>query len=128
MRWLALPLLLAACTSVLGDTSTSDRDFAKLIAGRTAGAPQSCIDLSQSNGPQVIDARRIAYHQSGRREWVSDLPEACPGLRRDVTLIVEVYGSQLCENDRFRTISPGQSIPGAYCRFGKFTPFDKPRD
>jgi hypothetical protein len=128
MRWLALPLLLAACVSVPSDTSTGDRAFAELTKGRTAGTPQRCIDISQSNGPQVIDAQRIAYHQSGRREWVSNLRAACPSLRQGVTLIVDVYGSQLCENDRFRTVSPGQSIPGAYCRFGKFTAFDKPRD
>lgn len=127
MRWLALPLLLAACASVPNDASDGDRDFAQLTAGRTAGTPQRCIDSSQFNGPRIIDARRIAYHQSGR-EWVSDLPAACPGLRRDATLIVDVYGGQLCQNDRFRTVYPGQSIPGPYCRFGKFTPYDKPHD
>jgi hypothetical protein len=41
-------------------------------------------------------------------------------------VIIDLYGSQMCENDRFRTVSPGTSIPGAFCRLGKFTPYDLP--
>ena len=42
------------------------------------------------------------------------------------TMIVDVYGGQLCRNDRFRLVEPGLSIPSAYCRFSGFTPYDKP--
>ncbi|MCH7863407.1 MAG: hypothetical protein IH998_17535, partial [Proteobacteria bacterium] len=57
--------------------------------------------------------------------WRNDLASSCPGLRPYPTLIVEVHGSQLCRNDRFRVLDPGSSIPGAYCMFGKFTPYEK---
>ena len=41
------------------------------------------------------------------------------------TMIVEMHGSQLCRNDLFRMNEAGSSIPNAYCRFGKFTPYSK---
>ena len=126
MRALILPFLLAGCAAAPDDMS-GDRELAKITAGRNAGAPQSCINQSQIQGPQIVDARTVVYRQTGRRIWVNTLTNECPGLRPDATLVVEPFGSQLCENDRLRTVYPGQSIPGPYCRFGKFTPYDKPK-
>jgi hypothetical protein len=98
------------------------------LAGRVAGEPRRCINLSLlSNGPVIEDANTIVYRQSGRRWWVTHPVDSCPSLRPMTTLILDVYGSQLCANDRFRTILPGTTIPSAYCRLGPFTPYDKPR-
>ncbi len=83
-----------------------------------------CIRLNQSNGPQIIDRDTLLYNEM-RTVWRNDLPEGCPGMGPGDTLIVELYGSQLCRNDRIRTLSPGQGIPGPQCRLGKFTPYRK---
>ncbi|WP_235529819.1 hypothetical protein [Sphingomonas sp. Leaf242] len=95
------------------------------LAGRTAGAPVRCIDLQQLNGPEIVDAHTILYRQSGKRIWKTGPVGECPSLRPFDTLIVDVYGGQLCRNDRFRTVSVGMSIPSGYCRFRDFTPYDK---
>ena len=124
MRVLALLPLLAACSSLPADTSSADRALAKAVEGRTAGTPQRCIDRSVS-GPQIIDARTLIYTQSGRRIWINTLPAACPALRPDSVLIVQAFGSGMCENDQFQARQPSQIIAGPICRFGKFTPFDK---
>jgi hypothetical protein len=107
--------------------ATHHDDVAKTLGGRTPGTPQTCIDNGSAGSPQIIDDRTLLYTESGRRIWRNDLPEACPGLRDDSHLIVEVYGSQLCQNDRFRAVDFGSHIPGPYCRFGKFVPYDKPK-
>ena len=97
------------------------------LAGRIPGEPQQCLNLSlQTNGPVIEDANTIVYRQSGRRWWVTHPVDGCPSLRPVTTLITEVYGGRLCANDRFRTIIPGMTLPSAYCRFGPFTPYDKP--
>lgn len=97
------------------------------LAGRVAGAPVECISLAPgaTNGPQIVDDHTILYRQSGKRIWRTGPVGTCPGLRPLATMIVDVYGSQLCHNDRFRTIEPGMSIPSASCRLDRFTPYDK---
>ena len=113
-------LLLAIAAPALA------RDHADPLAGYVAGAARECLDNSQTLGPDVIDDRTILYRENGRRIWRNDLPERCPGLRPYVTLIViDKFGGQLCRNDRFRFVEPPQTIPGAVCRFGNFTPYTK---
>lgn len=96
------------------------------LAGRAAGKAVDCVDQSQLGGPDIVDGRTILYRQSLRRIWRNDLPAACQGLRPMTTLIVEVYSSQLCSGDRFRTQDWGAVVAGPYCRLGKFTPYDRP--
>lgn len=105
----------------------SDARLASAIGDRVAGEPSRCIDPSLLDGPQVVAPDTVIYRENASRIWVSKV-EACPSLRATSTLIVDIYGSNLCRNDRFRTIEPGTSIPGPYCRFNDFTPFEKPGD
>jgi hypothetical protein len=125
----ARALIAIGTIAIAGATlaAAHDDDLAKALAGRTPGTPQACVETSWVDGPQIIDNRTLIYRQTGRRLWRNDLPEACPGLHQDSRLIVELYGSQTCESDRFRPVDPGSRIPGAYCRLGKFVPYDKPR-
>ena len=64
----------------------------------------------------------LVYRRGGTI-WLNRLRATCPALRPTSTLIVEVHGSQYCRGDRFRTIEPGQSIPGPTCLLGPFTPW-----
>ncbi|MGR6328545.1 hypothetical protein ACU5AX_05740 [Sphingomonas sp. XXL09] len=98
------------------------------LAGRVAGPPSECISLSSTHGPEVIDTHTILYTEgAGRRIWKTGPVGDCPSLRPLNTLIIDVYGGQLCRNDRFRVLEPGVSIPSAYCRFTAFTPYQRPR-
>ena len=120
-------LILGGCAAAHADRGSDDAaDLAEALAGRTLGAPQSCIALTSSDGPQVI-GENLLYRDGGRL-WLSQPVGGCPSLRGDPIIIVEVYGSQLCRNDRFRTAERGGiGIPGPYCRFGSFVPYAKPR-
>ena len=131
MRWALVTIgaaLVAGCTAS-AEQSTSqqakaDRDLAKAIGDRKAGAPVDCINSTTNDGPQIIDKQTVIYRQ-GQRVWVNKLTAECPGLTPFNTMLVELHGSQICRNDQFRIIEPGSSIPGAFCRFGKFTPYSK---
>lgn len=118
IRSAALLLLLTACA-----TRSAERDP---LAGRVAGEPVNCISLNRNTSPEIVDGRTILYRETNRRVWRTGPVDACPSLRPLQTLIVEVYGSQLCRNDRFRVLQPGTSIPGPICRFDRFTPYDLP--
>jgi len=129
-RWIALAALsLASCAQtpemLARDQADSERALNKALAGRTPGTPVDCIPNDRTQNAQIIDHRSILYSQTGRVIWRNDVGESCPSLRQNATLIVEVYGSQICRNDRFRVVEPGQTIPSAYCLFGRFTPYTK---
>jgi hypothetical protein len=121
-------LALAACTPSAqmqaSQQAEAAKDLADALGTRTPGAPKDCISVSDSDGPQIIDDHTILYKPVSRTLWRNDLGTSCPGLRPYTTLIVEVHGSQICRNDRFRVLDPGSSIPGPYCMFGKFTPYE----
>ncbi|MEP9361258.1 DUF6491 family protein [Sphingomonas sp. KR3-1] len=122
---LALAGCAASSAMQASQQAEAQKDLADALAGRVAGAPRDCISVSDSDGPQIVDDRTILYKPVGRTLWRNDLASSCPSLRPYATLIVEVHGGQLCRNDRFRVLDPGASIPGPFCAFGKFTPYEK---
>lgn len=128
-RWMILPAIaLIGCTSAAAFQSSTvdraDRALANEIKDRTPGTPVNCISSSGTGGPQIIDRNTILYRE-GRTVWRNELPAECRSLEPGNTMIIEVHGGQLCQNDKFRVIEPGSSIPGQYCRLGKFTPYRK---
>ncbi len=120
---LLLPFIaLASCSApaATGGSSVA-ADLADALKGRTAGSPQRCINASNLEAPRII-GETLVYRQGGRL-WTTRIEEGCPSLAGDPLLVVEVYGSNLCRNDRFRTVPRGASIHGPYCRFGEFVPY-----
>lgn len=109
----------AALAAVL--LTGADRDP---LAGRVAGTPERCISLGIGDGPTIVDAHTILYRQ-GPRVYRTGPRGSCPALRPFNTLIVEVFGGQLCTGDRFRVLEPGSTIPSAACLFTDFTPYTK---
>lgn len=131
MRGLAIGamLVLAGCAAnsemQASQQAEAAKDLADALGDRMPGTPQDCISVTDSEGPQIIDDHTILYKPVGRTLWRNDLASSCPSLTPYTTLIVEVHGSQLCRNDRFRVLEPGNTIPGPTCFFGKFTPYVK---
>lgn len=126
MRIVLIPIAALGLLGAAAPAAPRKDALAEALAGRVAGKPVDCVEHSRLDGPQIIDEKTLIYRESGRRIWRNDLIAACPGLRPMDTLVVDVFGSQLCRNDHFRSVSPGMTIPGAICLLGKFTPYDKP--
>ena len=95
------------------------------LAGFTPGPEQSCIDVQRVQGPEIVDEHTVLYRQTGGRIWKTGSVGRCPSLQPLSTLVVEIYGGQLCRNDRFRVLTPGTLIPSGYCRFKPFVPYTK---
>ncbi|MES2339915.1 MAG: hypothetical protein V4537_17620 [Pseudomonadota bacterium] len=120
-------LTLTGCATTQADPAARDAaELADMIGGRSAGKAQRCIGLTSATGPTIAGTSLV--YRDGRRLWVSRPIDGCPTLRGDPITIVEMTGSQLCAGDRFRTIERGGiGIPGPYCRFGPFVPWEKAR-
>lgn len=125
---LVLAATLAGCAAtpeqVAADRQDAARDLARATEGLVAGKPQTCIGSTDADGPQVIAPDTLVYRAAGRT-WVTQAV-GCP-LGRDPLIVVNMFGSQLCRNDTFRTFQRGSvAVPGPICRFGDFTPYAKP--
>lgn len=125
MRFLPLLLALSGCAA-LGDREDEGAELARQLAGRSAGAPQSCVPIAQATSLEIVDRQTLAY-RVGSTTYVNRLPTDCPGMRPFNTLIVETHGSQYCRLDRVRALEPGSSIPGPICPLGDFIPYRLPR-
>ncbi|MGN6374124.1 MAG: hypothetical protein ACTHMG_01075 [Sphingomonas sp.] len=128
MRSLSLTLALAAAALAAGSAvaarhggdDDAQRDLAKALAGHVESGSVQCIDPRMTEGPQIIGHDTLLYRRGGT-VYRANLIGPCPSLREGVTIINEVYGGQLCRNDKFRTLEPGTTIPSSYCRLGDFT-------
>ncbi|WP_159709218.1 DUF6491 family protein [Sphingomonas sp. AX6] len=126
---LGAAMLLTACATTPERRAEAEAaqaaELAEALDGYSPGAPQDCMPIDRTNGPQIIGGGVVLYRESGRRTWLARTEDECPWLRRDGILVTERFGNQMCRTDRFRLIDRGSSIPSGHCRFGSFTPYDK---
>ena len=118
----SLAISLAACTAQPAPIGTARADE---LAGRVAGAPQSCVPSQPTTNLRVIDPATLVYG-SGRTVYLNRLRAPCPGLTSMTTLIFDLHATQYCSGDHFRTIEPGLTIPGPVCFLGDWVPYRRP--
>lgn len=114
-------LALALVSTLLVSAAATKDPF----AGYVAQAPVDCIDPQFAQGPAIYPPNTIIYRRTERILYRTRPIGTCPALRSDSTLIVEIFGGQLCKHDRFRTREPGDIIPGPVCQFDSFVPYRK---
>lgn len=76
---------------------TGEEKLAKLLEGRVAGEPVSCISLFDSRDTKVIDRTAIVY-DAGRTIYVNR-PRDARSLDSDDIMVTKPTGSQLCRMD-----------------------------
>src|SRR5690242_846047 len=113
---------LCACTAAppppAGPVQLTD------LAGRTAGAPQPCVPITQTESSLRISEgdRHTLLYGSGPTIWVNRLGPGC-GFAQTDTLVSEVQGSHYCRGDIVRAIDVLSRIPGPSCVLGDFVPY-----
>lgn len=117
-------VLLAACATVPA-AAGDDPELTKLIAGKVAGKPQSCISLRDARS-STITRDAIVFRESRRRTYVSATP-GCRTNALDPILITRSFGSRLCSGDLVTLTDRGSGFPGPSCPLGEFTPYETPR-
>lgn len=117
-------LATASCTRPAAPNGNAE--FAQELAGRSAGAPASCINSRQNANLRVVDSQTLAY-DDGPTLWVTHLGAACPGIATLSTVIVEPQlGGQYCKGDHIRGLEQGATIPGPICFIGEWVPYRRP--
>ena len=126
MLVIAFGFVLAGCaTQPPAPTRTAEAqtELNKLLAGKTASAPITCLQHYRTNDMVRIDESTVAFKQ-GRRVYVNHLIGACSNLDSSFyTLVTRSSGTGLCRGDiaHVRDLSTG-AIVGS-CAIGDFVPY-----
>lgn len=84
---------------------------------------ERCLSFSRYRRIEIIDEYTLLFRSRGDRAWLNVLPRRCPGLDRDMLLVLEHRGPRLCRLDRFQGASRiGGSVGTPLCAFGSFEP------
>ena len=134
MRRIALLLIGAALGSCATTPPAPTRSAAKqveyerLLAGKVAGAPQSCLATYHQNDMVVIDESTVAFRQGSNRVYVNHMQGGCSNLGDNYALVTKQFGSaQLCRGDIAQVVDLTNKFTVGSCVFGDFIPYARPR-
>lgn len=127
-------MIVAAVMALAGATAESaDRKqtraeknearLAKLIEGRIAGTPVSCIPAFKSDKLEVIDGVAMVYGD-GDTIYVGK-PSDPRSLRRDDVIVINRFGGQLCHTDIIRTVDRMSGFTTGALFLEQFVPYKK---
>jgi len=97
--------------------------LAQMLEGRAAGEPVSCIPLVKSNRLEVIEGVALVY-DSGDTLYVGK-PKDPTTLGRDDIVVIDRFGSQLCDTDIVRTVDRNGGYFTGVVFLNKFVPYKK---
>jgi hypothetical protein len=124
----AISLALIAGPAAAADQVVSPRDQAtidRLLKGKVAGDPISCIAIPRSGG-STIAGNRIYYRGTGRTVYVNDPGPSC-GLRSGSAIVIKTPANQFCRGDIITLFEPSSGMDRGSCALGEFTPWTDPR-
>lgn len=126
-------LALAATSALLIGTAGSaatarpklspEERLARMIEGRQAGKPVSCINSWDARDMTVLDKTALVY-RSGGTIWVNR-PQNARDLDDDDILVTHTTGSQLCRLDIVQTVDRSSKMLTGVVNLGDFVPYKK---
>ena len=100
---------------------TPEQRLDKLLDGRVAGKPVSCISQFDSREMQVLDKTAIVYGW-GNTIWVNT-PRNAQDLDDDDILVTRTSGSHLCSLDIVNTLDRTAGFFNGSISLGQFVPY-----
>jgi hypothetical protein len=121
---------LAGCAATAEQPMRSaqkQQEYQRLIAGKVAGPPVSCLPTYNANDMIVIDEQTIAFRQGGNHVYIAHMPGGCSNLGRPpYVMVTKQFGTaQLCRGDIARIVDTTNRITVGSCVFGDFTPYSR---
>lgn len=101
-----------------------EKELAKLLEGRVAGEPTSCIRTPPNDRVRVIDDTAIVYG-GGKTIYVNRTSRPSDIDDRDTMVIRRFSGSQLCKTDTVTTIDRGSQMFSGVIFLSEFVPYTR---
>jgi hypothetical protein len=130
MRKIALALVASAALLTgpalhARDRLTPEQRLDKMLEGREAGEPVSCISNWNTRDMVVLDDTALVFGH-GSTIWVNR-PENPNQLDRDDVLLTRLHGSQFCKLDIVQTLDRSSHFPTGFISLGDFVPYRRVR-
>lgn len=121
-------LLAAAIASPAGAAAreTGDVQLQKMLVGREAGKPVSCIPLNAVSSSEIIDGKAIVY-RAGSKLYVNQPRSGAEQLSDNDILVTQTSTSQLCSIDSVRLVDRSSYFPRGFVVLDEFVPYTKVR-
>ena len=131
MKTLKIAMFALAAAGLLNAPALDARErpsgeekLAKLLKGRVAGEPESCIRTFPHTRLTVIDGTALVYKQGStlwvnRTRYPSDIDD-------DDALVSRQFGAQLCRTDIVTTIDRNAQFYTGNIFLGDFVPYRRP--
>ena len=124
----ALAIALAATALLAGGASlqakpklTPEQRLEKLLEGRVAGKPTTCISMSDTRDLEIIDGLALVY-RSGSTLYVNR-PKNPKDIDSDDILVIRPTGSQLCRLDMIHTVDRIGHFTTGFINLNDFVPY-----
>jgi hypothetical protein len=121
---LSASVLLALPAVSATPKMTDAQRLEKALAGRTAGKPQSCVQLRDLGGSEVI-GDDILYRANHRIVYRNQSSGGCESARFGDALVTRIHSSRLCRGDVVRTADLRAGFESGFCVLGDFVPYRK---
>ena len=101
-----------------------EEKLAKLLDGRVAGEPQSCIRTLGSRNLSQIDGTALTY-RDGDTVWVNYTRNPDSIDDRDIMVIDRFSGSSLCRTDQMKLVDRVNGFLSGILLLDEFVPYKK---
>ena len=130
--------LLAAAATLAGCSTTppqpqpvsaeSQQQLQRLLAGKVAGPPTSCLSRLRADDMVVISDGLVLYRDGANRVYRQDFGgSACSGLASGFyTMKTRSSGANLCRGDIVEIVDLRTGTMRGVCSFGDFVPYQPP--
>lgn len=103
---------------------SGEERLAKMLEGRSAGAPRSCIHTLPSANLTVLDKTAIVY-KAGGKLWVNRTANPQDIDEDDVLVIRRFGGSSLCDSDTITLADRYTGMFSGVLFLEDFVPYEK---
>jgi hypothetical protein len=131
MRKSALIILMAAAAAAPVSAAApqhkqGEAALQRLLEGRVAGKPETCLSLPGLGSSEVIDGTAIVYHR-GSRLYVNRPKSGAKSLKSDYILVSRTSAGMLCNIDTIDLVDRYSRMQAGFVILGDFVPYDRPR-
>ena len=120
----ALALTGTAAVSAETTAEKGEARLARMLEGRVAGDPVSCITPFRNDSLRIIDHVGIVY-DAGKTIWVARPVNDPSTLDSDDILVIERFGTQICRQDVLKTVDRYVGNLTGLVFLGDFVPYTR---